>query len=269
MFELFQQVFVDLGTARGVVNIRNFLVKLNQLKVMEVRPRGQQRKVKAISFEIFGQQDAAQFLKCFFILLGKINKKFLTPFQYTILTEVKSIDSGLSDKFTQPSLITLAPLLSKSLIKSLNDIYQTEDKVDNRNIRQNRQDVNNIRGEKVQSLPQTLIIAIQKPDNSNNNNNIAYVVPDEIDMYPYLSEEAKISYPDQKAEYELIGVIMYSESHFISWVKDYTTTNRWNQYNDSQANEINSQYIDTVLRPTQDFREGSLAPYILFYRKKN
>jgi hypothetical protein len=92
--------------------------------------------------------------------------------------------------------------------------------------------MNHINGAKIQSLSQMLMFSMERPKNSNN---IAYMIPNEIDMCPHLSEEAKIFYRDQKVDYELIGTAMNfrnkSNGHFTSLVKDYTN-NRWKQYND-------------------------------------
>jgi ubiquitin C-terminal hydrolase len=275
MFKLFQQVFVDLGTAKSAINIRNFLVKLNQLEIMKIGSHGQRQKAKAISFNIFEQQDASEFLTLFLDLLGEIDKKLLAPVQCTILTELKSIDPGLFESTSANTYqIMLLYLPSKSLIESLNNLYEkeSEKEPEKYNIVQEVY-IDITREEKIQSLPQMLIFTINRFSNNSIKINTAYTVPDEINMYPYLSEKVKIYYPNQKADYELIGTIIHSgthsKGHYISWVKDYTT-NRWKQYNDSQVSDIDSQYtIDKALRPTQDFQKGSATPYVLFYRKKN
>jgi ubiquitin C-terminal hydrolase len=267
IFRLYQQVLRDQGdqTKKKPINIESLAYKLNESGY--------------ISFDIYSQQDTADFMYSFLEILESVNKNLTGSIGCKISREVKSTAPNKGLKYISDNkdfyAIPVNSYKFKSVKESLKGFitpylrtkqYETDDgrKID--------VTITN----KISKLSQILMLHLNRfssdPASGRGKKLLSGCqIQKEINMYDFLSDEAKKNYKDEKLIYELFGIILHQGNmdfgHYISLIKD---ENIWKNFNDQNTavKDVNDQVMEEILDHKSKFDPKDFVPYILFYRQK-
>jgi len=210
-------------------------------------------------------QDANEFLGLFW---SKLEPEELFPFNMSRNQEIKCTHCNEKSKETFKELASITTALNHLTLQQILASYfsssRANDYVCNSCKHKNTSTITN----KISQYPNELIITLKRFTYDHQQQTVHKKLdpiqfPTTLDLKSYAITQ--LQQTSTNSLYELVGMVCYDGSHYISYAKDFET-GKWHLYNDETVREVTDRKIQQIT--VSGIAKNNFTPYLLFYELK-